>query len=312
MRRGQRMLDELARQGVIGSAELALAHRQLAGLRPPQAPRRPDALHVVLRYEALAARRPLASRSPFDPRVRASIDLDIQKAGHEARAALSRGLARRGRAAGRGHGRRARHRRGAGRSRLGRLPRPAHAGAIDFSRSPRSPGSTLKPFIYALALDRGVIRPSDVLADLPEGSSGINNADGHFLGPMLPRQALANSRNVPATNLLRMIGLDTTLPLSATPRPARFRCAGRQFRPFDGDRLAADDARTAGPRLWIDRRRRPARRSAWFDGQKRRDARTRHVGGRGAARHLVSRPIRWRGCRASRAMARPNIHFPSP
>ena len=46
------------------------------------------------------------------------------------------------------------------------------------------------------------------MADLPEGASGVNNADGHFLGPLLPRQALANSRNVPATNLLRRVGLE--------------------------------------------------------------------------------------------------------
>ena len=66
----------------------------------------------------------------------------------------------------------------------------------------------MKPFIYALALDRGVLKPTDVLADLPEGASGVGNADGVFLGPMLPRQALANSRNVPATNLLRAVGLE--------------------------------------------------------------------------------------------------------
>ncbi|MGA2639176.1 penicillin-binding transpeptidase domain-containing protein [Methylocella sp.] len=46
-----------------------------------------------------------------------------------------------------------------------------HAGALDFTQAERSPGSTLKPFIYALALDRGVIRPSDILPDLPEGAS---------------------------------------------------------------------------------------------------------------------------------------------
>ena len=48
------------------------------------------------------------------------------------------------------------------------------------------------------------------MADLAEGAAGIGNADGAFLGPMLPRQALANSRNVPATNLLREIGLEAT------------------------------------------------------------------------------------------------------
>ena len=80
-------------------------------------------------------------------------------------------------------------------------------GAIDFSAVLRSPGSTLKPFLYARALDRGLIQPAEVLADLPEGAPGINNADNAFLGPLLPRQALANSRNVPAANLLRRIGL---------------------------------------------------------------------------------------------------------
>ncbi len=80
-------------------------------------------------------------------------------------------------------------------------------GAIDYSAALRSPGSTLKPFLYALGLDRRLVAPQDVLADLPEGAAGISNADHDFLGPLLPRQALANSRNVPATNLLRRIGL---------------------------------------------------------------------------------------------------------
>ena len=49
---------------------------------------------------------------------------------------------------------------------------------------------------------------TDILADVPEGASGVNNADGAFLGPMSPRQALANSRNVPAANLLRRVGIE--------------------------------------------------------------------------------------------------------
>jgi penicillin-binding protein 1C len=208
VRRGHEMLDELARQKVIDDAELALAHRQLAAMRPPDPPRRPDALHVVLRYQAMAREGRLVPADPFDPRLRTTIDLDAQRK-------VTR-LARNFLYAWRGMGaeqvavivvergtREVVADLGSGDY------RDRHAGAIDFGRTPRSPGSTLKPFIYALALDRGVIRPTDVLADLPEGSSGINNADGHFLGPMLPRQALANSRNVPATNLLRSTGLDT-------------------------------------------------------------------------------------------------------
>ncbi|WP_216851346.1 transglycosylase domain-containing protein [Acidisphaera sp. L21] len=99
-------------------------------------------------------------------------------------------------------------------------------GAIDYSAILRSPGSTLKPFLYALGLDRQVIAPQDVMADLPEGAAGISNADHDFLGPLLPRQALANSRNVPATNLLRHIGLTDsfaflrTIGLHALTSPA--------------------------------------------------------------------------------------------
>jgi len=85
---------------------------------------------------------------------------------------------------------------------------PDHAGAIDYLRVPRSSGSTLKPFLYALALERGTITPTTILDDLDRGGGGITNADERFLGPLLPRVALANSRNVPAANLLAGIGLD--------------------------------------------------------------------------------------------------------
>ncbi|MCP5010558.1 MAG: glycosyl transferase, partial [Aestuariibacter sp.] len=82
------------------------------------------------------------------------------------------------------------------------------AGAIDFIQQPRSSGSTLKPFIYALALDRGDISAATLLADLVSVSHGLSNSDNRFLGPMLPRQALANSRNIPALNLIRKIGIE--------------------------------------------------------------------------------------------------------
>lgn len=87
------------------------------------------------------------------------------------------------------------------------------AGAIDYARVKRSPGSTLKPFLYAAALDSGRLSPARPLDDLGRGAGGIGNADERFLGPMLPRYALANSRNVPAANLLAEVGLDTTFDL---------------------------------------------------------------------------------------------------
>ncbi|MEO1084036.1 MAG: penicillin-binding transpeptidase domain-containing protein, partial [Acidobacteriota bacterium] len=83
-----------------------------------------------------------------------------------------------------------------------------HAGALDYLRVPRSSGSTLKPFFYGLAIDRGLLRPTHVLDDLRRGAGGIQNADGRFLGPLLPRYALANSRNVPAAAVLAELGID--------------------------------------------------------------------------------------------------------
>lgn len=206
-RRGHRMLDELARQKVIDAAELALAHRQLAGLPPPVPPRRPDALHAIMRYEAMAREGRLDPPVPADPRIRATIDLDVQR--------QVMASARRYVAAWNASGVEqaavmvVERESGAVLADVGSIDYyGSPAGAIDFSRTLRSPGSTLKPFIYAFAIDRGLLRPTDVMADLPDGASGIGNVDGHFLGPLLPRQALANSRNVPATNLLRRIGLD--------------------------------------------------------------------------------------------------------
>ncbi len=208
VRRGHAMLDELGRQGLVTQAELALAHRQLGEIAPPPRPRRPAALHALLRFEAMRDAGDLVPARPGDPRITTSLDLDIQdRVARHARKHLAgwRGAGAEQVAA-------MIVERGTGRvlASLGSVDyRDRRGGAIDFTRVQRSPGSTLKPFIYGLALERGLLRTSDVMADLPDGAAGIGNADGSFLGPMLPRQALANSRNVPAANLLREIGLET-------------------------------------------------------------------------------------------------------
>src|SRR5262245_37558306 len=76
-------------------------------------------------------------------------------------------------------------------------------GQVDGTRSPRSPGSTLKPFVYALALDQGLIHPFSILADAPRSFGEYNpeNFDREFLGPIRASDALARSRNVPAVEL---------------------------------------------------------------------------------------------------------------
>src|SRR5947208_1817331 len=76
-------------------------------------------------------------------------------------------------------------------------------GQVDGTRSPRSPGSTLKPFVYALALEPGLIHPLSILADGPRSFGEYNpeNFDREFLGPIRAGDALARSRNVPAVEL---------------------------------------------------------------------------------------------------------------
>ena len=66
---------------------------------------------------------------------------------------------------------------------------------------------TKQPLLYALAMDRGFLKANTVLDDLVT-VGGIENSDRQFLGPLLPRQALANSRNIPAVNVLKQVGLD--------------------------------------------------------------------------------------------------------
>ncbi len=76
-------------------------------------------------------------------------------------------------------------------------------GQVDCTASARSPGSTLKPFIYALALEQGLIHPLSILQDAPRsfGSYNPENFDREFAGPITATDALARSRNIPAVTL---------------------------------------------------------------------------------------------------------------
>lgn len=73
----------------------------------------------------------------------------------------------------------------------------------------RSPGSTLKPLIYAAAADRGLIHGMTLLRDakINFGVYAPENSDSEFYGPVLAHTALTHSRNIPAINLVRGIGV---------------------------------------------------------------------------------------------------------
>jgi penicillin-binding protein 1C len=93
-------------------------------------------------------------------------------------------------------------------------------GAIDGVTTLRQPGSTLKPFTYALAFEQG-FTPATVLADVPShfptAEGGVvytpRNYDGGYRGPLRARLALAGSENVPAVALLSKVGSPALLRL---------------------------------------------------------------------------------------------------
>jgi penicillin-binding protein 1C len=82
------------------------------------------------------------------------------------------------------------------------------AGSLDLTRALRSPGSALKPFIYALAFDNGIAHPETMLEDRPAryGIYVPENFDMSFQGMVSARKALQLSLNVPAVELLSALG----------------------------------------------------------------------------------------------------------
>jgi len=122
----------------------------------------------------------------------------------------------------------------------------AYAGSADFAdadryshvdmvRALRSPGSTLKPFLYAFALDEGLIHSESLLADVPQSFSGYQpgNFQQSFHGPVSVSEALVRSLNVPAVEVLEHLG--------ATRFVAQLRRGG----------LALEFPRDAGPNLSV-------------------------------------------------------------
>jgi penicillin-binding protein 1C len=93
----------------------------------------------------------------------------------------------------------------------------ASDGQVDGVSAQRSPGSTLKPFVYGLALEQGESTLATVLADLPtswsttHGTWSPDNYDHRFHGPVLFRNALARSLNIPAARLLEQVGVANLL-----------------------------------------------------------------------------------------------------
>lgn len=210
LRRARRILGQLRDRGVIGDDDLHVAlSTDLAIVAPPR--RHPEALHVLLRLAKSVVNEPGVMH-------RATVDLALQQLTHRAlRANLNRWRPN-----------------GAGNTAgvVVDLPTgqvlayvgsadyfdPEQRGAIDYLETRRSPGSALKPFIYGLALEKGTFTAASELADTPVefevrggGAWTPENMTHTFLGPMLLRQALGNSRNIPALRVLSAVGVAETL-----------------------------------------------------------------------------------------------------
>ncbi|MDQ4141936.1 MAG: penicillin-binding protein 1C, partial [Bacteroidota bacterium] len=86
-----------------------------------------------------------------------------------------------------------------------------HGGQVDGVRAIRSPGSTLKPLLYAVAFDKGLLTPRSVISDVPVDYAGYRpeNFFGNYNGNITIEYALATSLNIPAVKILDQMGVPT-------------------------------------------------------------------------------------------------------
>jgi penicillin-binding protein 1C len=114
---------------------------------------------------------------------------------------------------------------------------------VDGVRAKRQAGSSLKPFLYARALDRELVTAAQRLDDAPLdvvtalGSYRPENYDRSFRGPVAVREALASSLNVPAVRLLQMVTVDDFVAVLG-----RLGFNGLRDAEFYGDSLALGSA----------------------------------------------------------------------
>lgn len=231
VKRANLILDLLERQGRLQNGELDIARDSLARLKIPTKEVRPfHSTHAILRLHQQIA----AEKRDFQRPLRTTLDLDLQETVDTLAYQTIEALRPKG--AGNIAVMVTERQGGAVLAYLGSefYADEDHAGAIDYAATPRSSGSTLKPFIYALGLETELFSPASILADLPlnvvyaGGHYAARNYDSSYLGPMLYRRALANSRNIPAIRILKKIGLNKTyehlgnLDVLSGERPADF------------------------------------------------------------------------------------------
>lgn len=231
--RAEQILTALYDNGTLSAEDLLAARRQLQHLTIPERETRPQhSYHAILHLEEQL--RAFPAQPLYTQPVRTCLDLSVQ----DQVATIAGTAITHARAAGAGNIAVMVVEKTTGKvvAYLGshEYYNSAYAGAINYARVPRSSGSTLKPFIYALGLETNRFSPASVLSDtpilvsLPRGYHRIGNYDGQDMGLLLYRKALANSRNVPAIHVLANVGVGNVYELSrqlglvTTKKPADY------------------------------------------------------------------------------------------
>ncbi|MDF3853321.1 penicillin-binding protein 1C [Paracoccus sp. P2] len=190
-----RVLARAARAGLISDADARAAMAEPV----PRMRRAFPALAPLL-----AAR--LVRENPGAARIETTIDVRLQRRAEELASRAVRGAGRRLSAA----VVLADHRTGEILAEVGAADWTdgASAGFVDMARAWRSPGSTLKPFVYGLAFDDGLAHPETLIEDRPTafGRWQPQNFDHHFRGTVSLKNALVWSLNIPVVKLAEAVG----------------------------------------------------------------------------------------------------------
>ena len=191
-----RVLDRMQARGVITKEQAETAARaplpDTMRAFPMLAPHLADGLRAA---DPLAARHDLTLRAGLQARMEALVAAAARKAGPRVSAALLAADQETGEI-------------------LAAVGSPAYAagrarqGFVDMTRAPRSPGSTLKPLVYGLAFDQGLVHPDTLIHDGPViyGRYAPRNFDGQYRGDLPVRAALQMSLNIPVVKLTNDLG----------------------------------------------------------------------------------------------------------
>jgi membrane peptidoglycan carboxypeptidase len=206
--RQQYVLEQMVRTSLITDAERAAAERAPLNLKPPTTGSAEEAPHFVTYVRQLIEDQ-FGTEAMFREglQITTSLDLDMQHVAEQA--ARSHIADIKARNATNAAVVSIQPRTGEIMAMLGSVDfdDPSIDGQVNVALSLRQPGSTLKPFTYVTAFTRGW-NPATLLMDVPTtfgGNYKPNDFDNQFPGPMRIRQALAQSRNIPAVEALQFV-----------------------------------------------------------------------------------------------------------